>query len=148
MQLGAPLQGSIYATADEVVTNSAVLQDDDHLFTDLEANATYWFKFFVFHINAGATEGIKFALNGTVGVTSLKAQVRIGAGAASADSRVTAFGSAIGVSAALATSYSEVTGTIETSTAGTFKLQWAQNTAGTGATTRERNSSLVMLRVN
>lgn len=148
LQLGAPLEGTKYKTADEAVTSSTVLQDDDHLSVSLEANATYWFKFFIFHQNAGATEGIKFALNGTVGVTSLKGQIRIGAGASTADARVTAFESAVGATLAATDNYSEVTGTIETSTAGTFLLRWAQNTSGAGATTVQRNSSLVMLRVN
>lgn len=151
LQIAAPLRGSIYKTADESVASSTVLQDDDHLTVTLGASASYWFKFFLFHNNVGALEGIKVAVSGTAGVTSLKAQITITddtTNTTAALARVTAFGSAVGAGLGAGDNYTEIQGVIETSTAGTFLLQFAQNASGTNAVTMQRGSSLVALRIN
>lgn len=43
--------------------------------------------------------------------------------------------------------FSELTGTIETSTTGTFLLRFAQNVSGLNNITMQRNSSLICLRL-
>lgn len=44
-------------TADESVTNSNVLQDDNHLFTDVAANTNYWVTSFIIYEGASNADG-------------------------------------------------------------------------------------------
>ena len=57
--------GAVVKSADETVTNSTTLQDDDHLVFNVEAGASYEFEF-VLHVyqNPGGGGGIKVAVNG------------------------------------------------------------------------------------
>lgn len=139
-----------YKTADESVISSTTLQNDDHLTVSLAASAKYWFKFWIFTNNAGALGGFKAALGGTVGVTSLKAQIEITddtTNATAALARVTALSSAVGAGLGSGDNFTTIEGTIETSTAGTFLLQWAQNTSEASNTTVQRNSILLGVRI-
>ena len=141
-----------YKTADESVDNSTTLQDDDHLTTTLAASAKYNFKLYLFTNNAGAAEGIKVALGGTVGVTQLKAQVTIfddTTNLIAALARVTALGSSVAAGLGTGDNFTTIEGSIETSTSGTFLLQWAQNVSGGGvtATTVQRSSYMVVERI-
>jgi len=134
-----------YKTANESVTNSTTLQADNHLTLTLAASTNYQFRFWIPWTTAG-TAGIRLALNGTVGVTSLKADIKIAdlsTNAYVAWDRVTALSSAVTSGALGGTNVAEIEGTIETSTAGTFRLEWAQDTAdAVNATTVQRNASL------
>ncbi|MEV4286440.1 hypothetical protein AB0K40_13140 [Nonomuraea bangladeshensis] len=46
----------IRKTADESVTNSNVIQDDNHLFTDVVANTDYWVTSFIIYEGAANTD--------------------------------------------------------------------------------------------
>ena len=142
---------SAYKTADESVSSSITVQDDNHLSLSLAASTTYQFRFVLFTNNVGAAEGFRCTLGGTVGVTSLKAQISIyddTANTLAAFARITALGSEIGSGLAAGNNMSFIDGSIETSTAGTFLLRWAQNVSGANNTTVERNSNLVVTRLS
>lgn len=136
----------INKTADENVASSTVLQNDDHLTVSVLAGRTYNFRFRIFTTNASAVEGIKWALGGTATVTSLKAQFKYYDGTTWALARVTAFGTTANMTPA-ADGYIEIDGTVEVNAAGTFLLQWAQQTSGANNATVQRNSSLIVERV-
>ena len=142
---------NIRKTADESVTNSTTHQSDDHLTVNLAASSSYAFEIWGFWTTAGATAGITVQLDGTVGVSSLKADVAHidnSTNAFSAFQRITAFNSAVGVGLTGDNSF-YIRGVIETSTAGTFLLEWAQNSADAGnATTLQENSFLVLRKLN
>lgn len=129
-----------------------ILRDVDNLITDLGASAKYKFRFVLFTRQEGTTEGIKLALNGTVGVTSLKASVWIWnqvANSLGQLGRLEAFGATVGFTIPNSGDhYCEILGTIETSTAGNFKAQFAQNaTGGSAGVSVEINSYLEVSRL-
>lgn len=133
---GADGRGStvIVSTADEEETTDT-LQDHGELSVTLLASSRYFFRFVLKVLNDGAAEGIKVAVNGTVGVSDLKAQVYIyddTLNSLVAFARVTALDATVG--AGLSAGVNEVTieGSILTTTAGTFLLRFAQNDAGAG----------------
>lgn len=135
---------SAYKSADESVSNTT-LQDDNHLSVTLAASSKYRFTFRLFTTSGGAVEGLKLALSGTVGVTSMKAKVVIYDDTTNTlvEGRVTALNSAVGSGLSAGDNHADIDGTIETSTAGTFLLSWAQNNgAGANSTTVQRNSVL------
>ena len=141
----------IRKTADETVTDTTI-QADDHLITNLAASSSYSFRFTIFFTNAGAAEGIQLDLNGTVGVSSLKAQVSIyddTLNTLAAFARVEALASAVGAGLSIGDNFAVIEGTIETSTAGTFGLRFAQNATGASAgVTVEENSTLTLRKLN
>ncbi len=139
-----------YKSADESLNTSTTLQDDDELSVTLSASTVYAFKFWIMTNNANAAEGAKFALNGTVGVSNLQAQVQIADDTLDTQagfSRITSFGSAVEATLSAGTNISIIAGTIETSTAGTFLLQWAQKVSGANNLTVQRGSYLSAERV-
>lgn len=134
-----------YKAADESV-NSNALQDDDHLVVNLAANSKYYFRFYVPWTTASVTAGINVTLSGTVGVASLKADIKIGQAGLiyAAWSRVTALLSAV---AAVLTGPNvvEIEGSIETTTAGTFLLRWAQSVTDAGNVTIVQQNACMSL---
>jgi hypothetical protein len=146
--IGAPgerISRGVYAykNADESVTNSTTLQNDDSITFSLFAPATYSFRIWIFLNNVGSTEGFKCALSGTVGVSFLKALFQIydeTTDTLAALARLSTLGSAVGAGLSSGSNGAIIAGTIETSTAGTLVLQWAQQTSGANATTVQRNT--------
>lgn len=135
-----------YKSGDETCA-STTLQDDDALTVNLAASSTYRFTFYLFIDAGSAVEGIKIAIDGTVGVSATKAQCSIYddvSNSLAAFARVTAFATGVGASLSLGSAIGIIEGSIVTTTAGTFKLSWCQN-AGIGAanTTVQAGSSLV-----
>jgi hypothetical protein len=132
-----------YKNADESVTSSTTLQDDDELTVTL-AVGTYRYEAVLQVVLAGATSGFKYALhNGTA--TFVAAGFRktdiayfednthlVGA----ADAATTDF------SAAAGTVKIVIHGTIEVTGGGTFKVQFAQKTSDAAAVTMKRGSYL------
>lgn len=141
---------NIRKTADESVTNSTVHQADDHLTVNLAASSSYAFEIYGFWTTAGATAGITVQLDGTVGISSLKADVIHYENSADTYtiSRITAFNSAVGQADTGDNSFC-IKGVIETSTAGTLLLEWAQNAAdAVNATTLQENSYFLLRKLN
>lgn len=138
--------------ASEAIANNT-LQDDDSLTVDLLAAGVYKFRFFLFVLTAGASGGIKCAVGGTAGVTTLRARIAINDDAAPLAAgfagQVTAFDATVGGVLVTGDHSVEIEGTIVVSTAGTFKLRWAQEVTDAGnPTTVRSSSSLIVQRCN
>lgn len=148
---GTSTELAIRKTADEIVTDTTI-QDDNHLTVSLDASSAYYFHFVLFFTNAGAGEGVKFDINGTVGVSSVKAQVSIyddTLNTLAAFARVEALATSVGAGISSGDNFASIEGTIETSTAGTFLLRFAQNATGASAgVTLEENSSMTLRKLN
>lgn len=134
-------------TADEIVNNSAAVQNDDHLLLALDATAMYRFEFDLF-FDAHASADLKIAITVPAGAT-LRWWTPGGlnnAGTGWGMSTITASGTTrdfeangVGTIRAL-----RIIGFVETAgTAGNLQLQWAQNTANASDATVRENSSLV-----
>lgn len=141
-QLGDTLRA---ASASEQALSVTTLTNNDDLVINLDASSTYIFRMALFFRCAGASEGFKAALNGTVGVDSLKAQILVyddSTDSLEGFGRVEAFGASVGATISAGDGYCTIEGSITTtSTAGTFRLQWGQNAgAGASATALETNS--------
>jgi hypothetical protein len=140
--------------ADETVVSSDTLQDDDHLFVNLLAGGIYHFRFhlMVSIENDTPAYGIKVALDGTAGVTALRATASYGdtvtGTVVAPNGPITAFASAQGYNFPAGEHWVELEGAIEVSTAGTFRLRWAQNVSDADDTIVKRCSSLVVHRMN
>lgn len=134
-------------SADESLTSNAVLQDDDELLFAIGANEIWVFQFNLLYTTL-ATPDIQLAVTAPTGATCDYAGggVDVASGAGS-----TACGGAITVTAGSATANDPLylSGTIANgSTAGTVRLQWAQNTSNSNATTVHRGSSLSAFRIS
>jgi hypothetical protein len=148
------LAGFVRKTADEAVTSSNTLQDDDHLTVAVAANATYTFEAFIIY-DAATTGDIKVAL--TAPASSVINYG--GAGPATNATTGTASGSWLEASASgtsigfgglgVGTKTSiMVRGLLRTAgTAGSLTLQWAQNPSDVTATTVYTDSFLFARRV-
>lgn len=142
-------------TADETVTNSAVLQDDDQLQVAVDANKTYRLSGFVRWTCASSTPDIQFAFSLPAGAslswwgagphTDLTAQNSNLSVYAPDDTGVvwygtnnsTTFPSAMIIAGLL----------IVGSTAGSLTLRWAQQTSNASGVTVKEKSYLELLRV-
>ncbi len=130
-----PIPVTVYKTADETVNNSAALQDDDHLTFTPGSAKKYRFELVVFFSDAtaGGVGGVKATLGGTAVIASMVAIAEISGidniGVMSAE-RWTVFGDSVSeASNAESLPCVRVSGTVEITTTGTFKLRWAQNAA-------------------
>lgn len=137
---------TVYKTADETVTNSTVLQNDDHLVYAMSANTKYRFKFYLF-VTTGATGGWKFDLTGPASPTN----VRYNLGVYNSSTEVytanvvqTSFSSASSGSADLSTAtFVVIEGTVENgANTGNLQLQFAQDTSNATPITVYRGSYL------
>jgi hypothetical protein len=158
IQGGVPVRvrwgGFARKAADEAVTASATLQDDDDLVLPLEANASYAFD--AFFIYDGATGGdLKVAFTVPAGATLAWSGYGQSTGATIASGVINTFaltssGSAAGVGAIGAGQKLTVRpqGIVRTgATAGNLQVQWAQNASDPTATTMFTDSWLRAQRV-
>lgn len=133
---------TVYKTADEQVTSSATVQDDDHLTLTVVAGGVYAFEGCLLFDSADANADLRLTFVGPSGATGWWAPVAITLGNAdgSGSVRLTKFdlaaestmGAISGGSLALPRGYLAVS-----ATAGSFKLQWAQaSSSGTAVTVR------------
>jgi hypothetical protein len=137
--------------ADEGINNSAVLQNDDELFVTVKANADYQvFGHLIF--SAGTIEDFQYAWTAPAGATFDWQMGGETAGATVANGQQwwqanTLAGSdaAAGINGAT-NCVARPSGLLRiASTAGTFRLKWAQNVAGSGTTTTVRAGSFLVL---
>lgn len=124
----------VWKTAGETVNNSAVPQDDDHLFLDLEANARYIVDLFLIYVSVTATPDLR--LQFTIPSGAAWSWVPLGL-----DTSVTATEGIMRMPATTGTSNRNVAtvagtdmvatprGTIVTGAAGRLRLQWCQGIA-------------------
>ena len=134
-------------SADESLTSNAVLQDDDELLFAIGANETWVFQFNLIYTTL-ATPDIQLAVTAPTGAMCDYAggSVDMANGAGS-----TTCGGAVALTSGSATANDPLYlyGAIANgSTAGTVRLQWAQNTSNSNATTIHRGSSLSAFRIS
>jgi hypothetical protein len=132
---------------DDEITDTTELAESDSLVINLLPNSTYNFTFNIYVDSAGAAEGFQAALGGTAGVANLIADIELTdlvTGSLAALSRIDSFDSAVGAVLSIGASLMRIVGTIETSTAGTMLLQYAQaDGLGLADTTILRGSNLI-----
>jgi hypothetical protein len=146
-------------TADETVTSSTTLQNDDHLILSVVANAVYTFTLDLymqestdfagdFKMSFTCPTGATFDMHGAgAHATSLTAGTSsdgewIGKLATASAAATLGFGVGTGLTAARV--YGRL---VMSSTAGNFQLQWAQNVSDGTGTTLKAGSIMTMTRV-
>lgn len=133
--------------ADETVTSSNTLQDDDHLFFPIGANETWAFNM-VLSVSANASGGLKYLFTVPSGAT---ATAKIAGSANPFASAInTDLTAGNGTTNSILNTQSQlIYGTVVNgSNAGTVQLRWAQNASfGTG-TTINKNSNLLAIRIS
>jgi hypothetical protein len=131
-------------TADESVTNSTTLQNDDDLALSVGANEVWEFEAFVLTTSASGTPDLRMTFDAPSGSTISWQAVARDSTDAFSHPLVTASGTTISPAInAGTTSLVRVRGVLAVgSTAGTLRLQWAQNTADADAVTISANSFL------
>lgn len=141
-------------TANESVTSSTTLQNDDQLFAPVEANATYDVELRLFHDSDATVAGdIKVAWTGPAGATMNWGVHGANSAATSSTSALTnmqtrtiAEFAAFGGGDSSGTT-ALVGGTLTVAgTAGTLQLQWAQETSNAVATNVRAGSRLQLRR--
>ncbi|MDX2697018.1 hypothetical protein [Streptomyces ipomoeae] len=155
---GIGARSYVRKTADESVTSSTTLQNDNELVLAVSASATYFFRVWLMATDATDANGdIKFAFTFPTGAVchfsgkgphTLLASGAFGDGeyiarnTATSGSTVASYGlttSVIGI---------ELTGLLIVSgTAGNLQLQWAQNTSDANATTVQAGSFMTLERI-
>ena len=147
----------VYKTADESVTSSTVLQNDNHLLVSLAANARY--EVIVrLAVNGASSGDVKTAWTMPAGVTSQRYSFGPDVSSATSTAGTTVRASTItnghlveinyGVFSTGQQSYIEETLYVITAgTAGTCQLQWAQNASSATATTVEEGSYITARRI-
>lgn len=150
----------ISKTADETVTSSATLQNDDHLVLPVVANAVYTFALDLYMIDAAdfvgdfkmsftCPTGATFDMHGSgAHITDLSAGTSAN-GEWIAKLATTSAGANLtfGCGNTSATGVRVYGRLVMSSTAGNFQLQWAQNASDASGTTLKAGSYMTMTRV-
>lgn len=150
----------IAKTADETVTSSATLQNDDHLVLPVVANAVYTFALDLYMIDAAdfvgdfkmsftCPAGATFDMHGSgAHITDLSAGTSAN-GEWIAKLATTSAGANLtfGCGNTSATGVRVYGRLVMSSTAGNFQLQWAQNASDASGTTLKLGSYMTMTRV-
>jgi len=139
----------VYKSADEIVNNSAALQDDNHLVLPLIANEVNLFQFYL--LLTYNTGGIKAAVNGP-------ALIELNMGAVGMSDAGVGYNTA-GVQTAYnanvflrgpggaESGFAVISGQIKVSVAGNLILIWAQNAAVANDTTIKKGSWFEVKRI-
>ena len=149
----APVPG--YKGIDEPVTSSAALQNDDALFLPVAANATYlWVCYLSYEGGTQGSSDMKFQFTGPSGATASYTFIYYptsgGVGANTNISRATGLSSVVtaGTDGAGVKLGLIMIGTLVTSsTPGSLRMQWAQNTSSGTATIVHAGSILAAWQV-
>ena len=130
-----------YKSADESVTNSAVLQNDDHLYLPVVAGRRYIIQANLQGIGGAGSGGIKFGFSGPA-ATYFRGRALFTFPVSSVGVvEIAAIGN---TASAFPTTYflASYWGAYEPSASGTLQLQWAQGAADAIATTIYRGSEM------
>lgn len=139
----------VIKSADESVTSSDTLQDDDELQVTLLANATYEIEFFIWWASASATPDVKFAFieaDGTYilcGVTSAG-----GNGGSIVGTDNTASPTSLVIGAASESFMNAKVLAFPAGAGGLWKVQWAQNISDATATICKAGSWIKARRID
>ena len=140
---------SIRKSANETITSSTALQDDDQLLFAANTNETWIYEVsYIYTTGATATPDIRVGMNGPAGSTCVY-QVADIAHAGNANAGSTACNTALSMATtATGTKGGYLTGSITTAaTAGNVAFRWAQNTSSTTSTVVVAGSSLVAFKL-
>ncbi|MEV4059733.1 hypothetical protein [Nonomuraea dietziae] len=135
--------------ADETVTNSAVLQNDDHLLLAVAANTDYWMECCVLY-NAPTANDMQLAWSGPAGATLEWSNNGLALGATSAVDRISRTALGIGSTATIGGSGGDAVCAMKgllrvAATAGTLQMRFAQNTAAAATSVVIKTGSMLML---
>lgn len=139
-------------TADESVTSSTTLQNDDHLTFAIAANEVWAFQFFIRYSAVSGVPDFKATIAAPAGATG--AWHVHGGYYSTADSVLVdvadfGFGSTLGLGATTSVKWVVLAGiAVNSTTAGSVTLQWAQSTSSADALTVKTNSFLVAHKVS
>lgn len=139
---GVPIakQLSSFKTADESITNSTTLQDDDDLILALEANKTYFFVLDAAVEAGSTTPDIQFDIKGPTGSSGAYWGATSEAGTFDDVARTT-LGAATAMQLDTGARPYILKGFIEMGgTAGNLRFRWSQNTSSADATTVRKGS--------
>jgi hypothetical protein len=139
-------------TANEAVTASTAVQDDDHLFLTVEPNAVYLIDAFLIYLAGNNNPDLLLAWSGPAGATfdwtagGLLSTVTTVTGSIHLQHR--AIGETVAVGATTSAAVARPSGLLVTGVnGGTFRFRWAQNTSDASATEVRANSWLRAQRV-
>jgi hypothetical protein len=133
-------------TADETVTSSTTLQDDDHLVVAIEAGCNYIFSCFL-SISANSTYGSKYDFSVPSGASGFFTASSIRHNQSPWVTRQNAIGTGTGTTF-FETGLMVLTGWVENPTnAGNFTLRWAQSTSSGTALTIQKTSFMTLTRI-
>jgi len=140
---------TVYKSADESVTSSVTLQNDDHLSVTLSSGSIYRFEADLNVDVAPAGGGIQVALTGTATATHFIVTAQFfGLEGGGSLSHVRQFGlnTAMGdpISTGDSQAYVHLAGSIEVNAGGTFRLAWAQQISNASATKVLRGSTITV----
>lgn len=141
--IGTAISGIVRKTATESVVSSTTLQDDDHLFFNVEANSTYLVTLYILHNGQGVHSNFKIGttvpmltiatsmlmhFSRTYNGTSITTDSSINAGDALFSEKVIATNAGANNMSSLIYLYVRTA-----ANSGTFKFQWAQNSSSSTA---------------
>lgn len=134
--------------ADETISSSTTLQDDNDLFFPMVVSGKYKFELELF-VSTPTGADLKIAINGPAGVTNLLAYVMDGrlTNAANVNTEtqnaISAIATAVDVTLGVTSYWLRIAGIIENGVnAGNFTFQWAQRVSNGGSTSILKGSSL------
>lgn len=140
---------TVRKTADESVTSSTALQDDDHLSFAIGANEEWVVRFTIFVSNNLGTTGIRVAINAPGGAT-IRHYDALHADGNSIGGMNTGIGSSAFTAASMSSSNAALLmitlWVLNGATPGTVQLRWCQDTSSATALTFNRGSHLVAIR--
>lgn len=134
--------------ANEAVTSSTTLQDDDELFLAVQANSIYFVQGWFRYVSANATPDLKLNYTYPAGASFTRTDWGAPSTTTSAADTINTTVQTTGDSARGADTNNRsiyMMGELTTgATAGTFRVQWAQNTSDAGSVTMLGSSRLMM----
>lgn len=132
--------------SDEIVNNSAALQNDDALVLAVSANATYLLRCHIVQ-NSGATPGFKVDVTMPAGASWKPGTFDCGSSAANEQTGVMSTAAISGITGAAADAFVDFEAVVVISaTSGNVQVRWAQNTANASDTTVRAGSWLELAR--
>lgn len=139
----------VFKAADEAVTNSATLQNDDHLLLAVAANTDYWMECLVIY-NAPTANDMKLAWTAPAASTFEWSNNGLALGATGSVDNISRTALGLASTATIGGSGGDAICAMKgllrvAGTGGTLQMQFAQNTAGVGTNVTVKTGSMVML---
>lgn len=156
--LNAALNGiapiGAYKTSDETVSSNATVQNDDELFVTVSANKVYAVLWWTAWTCANTTSDFRQDFDGPTGATMVRTFYAQGTSASGNEGTVlTNLNTAMGTDDTRGGISGTLTGfgaglLTMSSTAGTFRMRWAQSTSDASNTTVKAGSWMVLIPMN